>query len=196
MSAKAFRRGATQHQLSIMTTLSALKSALTALEQLDSLALVASFREFEHGCSAGTYCALVLDPSDGSTDNVNEASRSCSTDEYFRESGVLSRQTLCSSTRAHWSPSPDDGFEWVAGTDYVHPLGDPSAWITEEAYDELDAEDRVEYTEFFDVSDTPVSGWVQDGWDDPAVGEANKQLALLKEAIAEEIERQEAEVVA
>jgi len=179
-----------------MTTLSVLKSALTALEQLDSLQLVASFREFEHSCSAGTYCALVLDPKDGSTSNVNEASRSCSTDEYFSESGVLSRQTLCFSTRAHWSPSPDDGFAWIAGTDYVHPLGDPSAWITEETYDSLDVESSAEYTEFFNVSDTPVSGWVQDGWDDPAVAEANKQLALLREAIVEEIERQEAEVVA
>ena len=176
-----------------METLSSLKTALTALDRLDSLDLVASFREFEHSCSPGTYCALVLDPSDGSTSNVNEASWSCSTDEYFSESGVLSRETLCSSTRAHWSPSPDDGFEWAAGMDYVHPEGDPGSWITEDAYDELDAEESVKYTEWFSVSDTPVEGWVQDGWDDPAVGEVDRQLALLKEAIAEEIERQEAD---
>jgi hypothetical protein len=179
-----------------MTTLSALKSALSALEQLDSLALVSSFREFEHGCSAGTYCALVLDPSNGSTSNVNEASWSCSADEYFSESGVLSRQTLCSSTRAHWSPSPDDGFEWIAGTDYVHPEGDPSAWITSESFAALAPEFSEKFTEWFSVSDTPVEGWAQDGWDDPAVDEVNKQLALLKEAITDEIERQEAEVVA
>jgi len=181
-----------------MTTLSDLKSALTALEQLDALALVAAFREFEHSCSAGTYCALVLDPKDGSTANVNEAGWSCSADEYFSESGVLSRQTLCSSTRAHWSPSPDDGFEWSDGTDYVHPEGDPRSWITSESFYTLDPQESAKFTEWFSVSDTPVEGWVQDGWDDPAVAEVNKQLALLKEAIAEEIERQEAdaEVVA
>ena len=79
--------------------------------------------------------------------------------------------------------------------DYVHPEGDPGSWITEEAYDDLDAEDSVKYTEWFSVSDTPVDGWVQDGWDDPAVGDVDRRLALLREAISEEIERQEADEV-
>jgi len=169
-------------------SLETLKTALAALEKLDAVDLVGTFREFEHSCSPGTYCALVLDPTDGSISTVNEASWSCSADEYFSESGTLSRETLLSSTRAHWSPCPDDGFEWCDGKDYVHPEGDYSAWITADAFADLDEEDRAKFTIWFSVSDTPVEGWVSEGMDDHDVREVEKQLESLRDSIREEIE--------
>lgn len=114
-----------------------LKSALAALEDLNAIDLVGEFRAFEHDCHPGTYCALVLDPSDGTTNTVNEASWSCSTDEYFNESGELSRTTLISSTRAHWSPSPDDGFEWGDGDDYIWDGSDGNSWILTDSPEQL-----------------------------------------------------------
>jgi hypothetical protein len=170
-----------------------LKTALAALETLDAVDLVGEFRAFKHDASPGTYCALVLDPSDGTTTIVNEASWSCSADEYFSESGILSRATLISSTRAHWSPSPEDGFEWCDGSDYVHPEEDYSAWITAEAFAELEEEERAKFTKWFSISDTPVEGWVPDGSCDHDVREVEKQLEALRSAICTEIENLEAD---
>ena len=110
-------------------SIESLRAAIAALKTLDAVEIVGKFRECEHGCGAGSYCAIVLDPATGEVHTVNEASWSCSADEYFGESGELSRQTLLSSTRAHWSPSPDDGFEWdESGDDYLWDGSNPSSW--------------------------------------------------------------------
>jgi hypothetical protein len=195
-----------------MNTTESLTSALEAIEKLDAVEIVGEFRAFEHSCTPGSYCALVLNPATGETHTVNEASWSCSTDEYFGESGVLSRTTLLSSTRAHWSPSPDDGFEWTDGDDYAHPKGAPSGWVAD--FDEaaraavaeklgIDLEAAeievgdAKYVlaalgwEFFSISETPVNGWVPDGNSDHSVREVQKQLEELATAIREEIEKSE-----
>lgn len=193
-----------------------LRAARAALETLDAVELVGEFREFEHGCSRGTYCALVLDPSDGSTSTVNEASWSCSVNEYFSESGVLSRTTLLSATRAHWSPSPDDGFEWdYDANGYLAPKDDPQGWIVDDAdsaakpaekilraklgdgAEWVEIADPVEFLrangwESFGISESPVDGWVPEGADDNDVREVEKQITELIESIDAEIEEETA----
>jgi len=172
-------------------TLEDLKSALESVKDLDERSIVRDFLAFEHSCTPGTYCAAVLDPKTGDIDHVNEASWSCSTDEYFGESGVLSRETLLSSTRAHWSPSPDEGFEWIDGEDYVHPEGDYAGWITVEEYNDLDEEDQAEYTEWFSVGETPVYDWLENAVHQ--IEEVEKQIQELIESIETEIEEVETE---
>lgn len=198
-------------------SLETLQTALAALEKLDAVDLVGTFREFEHSCSAGTYCALVLDPTDGSTATVNEASWSCSADEYFSESGTLSRETLISATRAHWSPCPDDGFEWdFTGDEYIWDGKNHDTWVRSDGdleklaaaklrekigdkladaiLPEAVAEDNALLAllalgwEEFSISETPVEGWVFEGSDDHDVREVEKQLEGLRESIREEIE--------
>jgi len=191
----------------------ALESALKHLKELDAVDLVAEFRAFEHSCTHGSYCALVLDPVSGKTRTVNEASWCCSANEYFRESGVLSDITLLSDTRGHWSPGPDDGFEpdYNEGeNDYAHPEGDYSGWIAKDSFaekaedliaeklgiDTVSAEIQIgdpEYVlaalgwEFFSVGNTPVNGWVPDGRGDWTVKEVQKQIDELIEKIEAEI---------
>ena len=119
-------------------SIESLRAAVTALKTLDAVSIVAQFREFAHHCAPGTYCAITLDPFTGKVDTANEPSWSCSMDEYFGESGVLSRLTLLSEMRAHWSPSPDDGFEWdESGSDYLWNGSDPHSWIAESDTDSL-----------------------------------------------------------
>ena len=113
-------------------SLESLRAAIPALKSLDSISIVAQFREFVHHCAPGTYCAIAVDPATGEVTTTNEPSWSCSADEYFGESGVLSRQTLLSEMRAHWSPSPDDSFEWdETGDDYLWDGSEPTSWIAE-----------------------------------------------------------------
>lgn len=170
-------------------TIEDLKSALESVEALDARDIVGDFLAFEHSCIHGTYCAAVLDPKTGDINHVNEASWSCSTDEYFGESGVLSRETLISSTRAHWSPSPDEGFEWTDGEDYVHPEGDYAGWITAKAYNDLDEDDQSEYTEWFSVGEAPVEGWLANATGQ--IEDVEKQIQELIESIEAEIEELE-----
>jgi len=131
-----------------------LVQALEAVTELNASDLVEEFNQFEHFCTPGSYCALALDPHTGETYTVNESSWACSADEYFKESGILSLTTLLSCTRAHWSPSPDDGFEWEDGRDYAHPDGDYQGWIAsenlgdtaQELFDDMDSDEAVKYT--------------------------------------------------
>jgi hypothetical protein len=167
-------------------TLENLKSALEAVTALDARDIVGDFLAFKHSCTPGSYCAAVLDPSNGDINHVNEPSWCCSTDEYFGESGVLSRHTLISSTREHWSPGPDDKFEWTDGEDYVHPEGDYAGWITAYAYNDLDEDDQEKYTEWFSVGDVPVNGWLENA--DGEIEDVEKQIQGLVESIQAEIE--------
>ena len=131
-----------------------LVQALEAVTELNASDLVKEFNQFEHFCTPGSYCALALDPHTGETYTVNEPNWSCSSDEYFKESGILSLTTLLSCTRSHWSPSPDDGFEWEDGRDYAHPDGDYQGWIAsenlgdtaQELFDDMDSDEAVKYT--------------------------------------------------
>jgi hypothetical protein len=205
-------------------SIESLRAAIVALKTLDTVEIVGKFREFEHGCGAGSYCAIVLDPATGEVDTVNSPSWTCSHDEYFRESGELSRQTLLSSTRAHWSPSPDDGFEWDdSGDDYLWDHSNPSSWIAESDTTNLVAMaekilrkklgaalaetilpeafsgDWDNAKRFllecgwaeFGISNTPVEGWVPEGFQDQNVEDVDKQIQEIITAIQEEIARLE-----
>ena len=108
--------------------------------------LVREFLAYKHSCAAGTYAGMILNLINRETYCVNEPSRSCSTEEYFCEEGIMSRKTILSGTRDHWSPSPDDGFEWSDGDDYLWNGSDPGHWITSEQ-----AEDKAQ--ELFDAMD-------------------------------------------
>ncbi len=166
-----------------------MKEAINKLNDLDPRRIVADFLAFDHSCPCGTYCAAVLTPLTGEVDFIHAASRSCSANEYFGEDGVLSRMTILSSTRAYWAPSPDEGFEWEDGEDYVHPAGDYSGWITSEDFADLEAEDQAKYTEWFAVSNTPI-----DGWGDPEMAEeVEKTIETLIEELRGEIEEEDEE---
>ena len=209
-------------------SLESLRAAVLALKSLDSISIVAQFREFEHGCGAGSYCAIVLDPATGEVDTVNSPSWTCSHDEHFGESGELSRVTLLSATRAHWSPSPDDSFEWdETGDDYLWDGSEPTSWVAESDTDSLvemaekilrkklgaalaetmlpeafqgDWDNAKRFLlecgwKEFSVSDTPVDGWVPDGYSDHSVREVEKQIeeivAAIEAGIAAESEQVE-----
>lgn len=116
-----------------------LREAADFVHNLDAGDLVREYLAHRHDCACGTYCAMVLDMGNKDTVLVNEPSWSCSSEEYFGESGVMSRTTILSGTRDHWNPGPDDGFEWDEGDDYMHPKGDYSAWIHSDR-----AEDKAE----------------------------------------------------
>lgn len=111
-------------------SIASLKLALESARDLDALALVAEFREFCHKkCASGSYAALRYDPASGETRFCNEPSWSCSANEYFSESGILSDMTLLSARLpCCGAPGPDDGFEWVDGDDYGHPSNQPESW--------------------------------------------------------------------
>ena len=131
-----------------------LVQALEAVTELNASDLVEEFNQFEHFCTPGSYCALALDPHTGETYTISEVNWSCSADEYFKESGILSLTTLLSRTREHWSPSPDDGFERDIGRDYAHPDGDYQGWrasenlgdIAQGLFDDMDFDEAVKYT--------------------------------------------------
>ena len=170
-------------------TIEDLKTALEYLEYLDVRDVIGEFLAFKHSCTPGTYCAAVLDPRTGEINHINEASRCCSANEYFGESGVLSRTTLLSSTREHWSPNPSEGFEWVDGEDYVHPEGDFDNWISAQAYNNLGEEDQEKYTVWFSVGDVPVDGWLANA--DSKIEDVEKQIRDLREEIENDIEELE-----
>lgn len=130
------------------------------INSLDANEIVADYLAFDFDCVPGTYTAFVLDPSTGEIHRVNEPSRCCSTDEYFNESGALSRVTLISGTRSHWNPSPDDGFLWeyCPRVDATHfsPKDQTTRW---KVIGEWNCDDDEACYDFFRVSDQPVDGW-------------------------------------
>ena len=181
-----------------------LQEAAEWLKTLDAQEICADFAKFEHACAPGTYCAFVIDPKNHSIREVNEPSRCCSTDEYFGESGILSSTTILSGTREHWSPGPDDGFEWdYDGTDYYHPKDNPNGWITsDQAVDKaweilqklnipgVEIADAFKFLEgqgwqSFGISDTPVNGWTGS---DSEIDRVNCDLAEWISRIEQEIE--------
>lgn len=141
-----------------------LKSSLELIKSLEPSDITEQFLEFRHSCEPGSYCAAVLNPKSGKVHFINESSQSCSTDEYFEDSGVLSEKTLISSIRDYFQPGPDDWFELVPGKDYVHPEGQFSKWITSQEYENLDEEEKEKFTVWFSVGDTPIEGWLSNSY--------------------------------
>lgn len=190
-------------------SLESLQSALEFVRSLDASEIVEEYLQSKHSAHPGTYCAMELDLTDKSTTFCNDASWSCSADEYFGESGILSRTTLISGTRSYDQPGPDDGFEWEEGDDYLHPAGEPQSWIPADRAAEMvekiasdeyndgasEIGDPVAFLlsrgwEQFSVSSTPINGWTDNA--DHQIRNVQQQLEGIESAIESEIAEIEA----
>jgi hypothetical protein len=161
------------------------------IRSLDPRDIVEEYLRHRHACPSGTYAAIILWPEKQDHYCINEVSRCCASEEYFGESGVMSRKTLLSGIRDHWTPGPDDGFEWIERTDgdYAYPPGDPAKWVS--VSDDASPKIKPDWIRF-DVSDNPVDGWLNDAdYDLDQVTQKLDKIADEMEAEAGEMDKKE-----
>lgn len=166
-------------------TISGLQEAIELIEEAKNeiLSLCVEIESARWGNT--NYHAIRYNPNSGKIYATEDPSWTCSADEYFGESGVLSNVTLWSGQGWCGWPSANDGYEWEE-KENGHLIGHGSTGeyeLVENLEDEEIAEKINAGWIRFEVSTTPV---------DPDYshmeGEIEEALAALKAAIESKIE--------
>ena len=182
---------------------SKLEAALEFLRGLDIAALTEEFLKKEHAAAPGCHFRLVIAPADGDYRFCVSPSRECSSEEFFRESGIISEFTAAASTTTWGKPSPDEGFEWEDGSDYLWDGVRADSWISRDEAPEKARKifeskfpgrgweisfDPFEFLksigwQSFSVSSTPVDGW----WNQYTHDEIKGNIQLVIDSIEMEL---------
>ena len=164
------------------------KEIVDRIENINPTEIVNEFHRHGRNCAPDSYSAAVLDPVSGKIDYTVNAGWSCSLDEYFEESGILSKITLLFKTCEHWSSAPEDEFGW----DYCgHPADDELSWVFLNEYDgENDEEENDEdAVEWFCIS-VPFEECVPEEGYDSEVKELADKLSAFVNRILECAEKE------
>ena len=162
-----------------------LRDATEKIRTLSGQDIYCRFMDLWFQISHGNTLRAVLEPETGEINFYESAGEEYSAEEYYREKGSMSRETIWARSRDHWEPTPDDDWDWeeiqAADADeasFVRDSDNHGDWITFDAWKGLAEDEQEKYTSWFTLGCRPY-----DGWDNYQTG--TNEIELLEERLQE-----------